>query len=511
MLRDTFNDQQPLANKKHKLIVSAPENYQRLYVALAAVAFPVGFLLIIANSLRSTLDVFGAVMVIGAQFRLLWALGLLMLVSGGIFAFIQRRQHRRLQILDTTNEGISLGRMEDRASEAFDYTITWKEIRSVEEVPTLEHGKTWLFINSALNVTFKLSSDNAFRWLGRDELIDGLIKHAPQAELHMLSGDYGAARRDLTYTSLWLEELDAAGRRKRMRPLDSGDKVGEGVYEIIKQLGAGGQGRAYLAKILDHTLPFASQEVVVLKEYVLPTKTAIADRLVEMQARNYYLSEALILQQLDHPAIMKIFDSFEEDFNGFLVLEYVKGTSMRSHMAVHGVCPEQQAVRIAIELCDILIYMHGSSPPIIHGDVTPENIIVTTNGAVKLIDFTVAHKFLSERKMRVAGKRGYVAPEQYAGQTLPQSDIYALGCTLFFLLSGTECSGEEDDFELNYNANKIPGGPVIRSIVAKCMADDLEDRYESVAKLKKDLLQYAVARPESEPQERTMRPPGSSK
>lgn len=231
---------------------------------------------------------------------------------------------------------------------------------------------------------------------------------------------------------------------------------------------------------------------MVLKEYVLPTRTAGADKLVESKARNYYVSEALILQSLDHPAIMKIFDSFEEDFNGFLVLEYVKGTSMRSNMAVHGICPGPQAVRIAIELCDILIYMHGLTPPVIHGDVTPENIIVAPDGTVKLIDFTVAHKCLGERKTRVAGKRGYVAPEQFAGQTLPQSDIYSLGCTLFFLLSGNECNGEEDEFALNFYANKMQAGPAMRSIVCKCMAENLEDRYISVASLKKDLLQYAV-------------------
>jgi serine/threonine-protein kinase len=307
--------------------------------------------------------------------------------------------------------------------------------------------------------------------------------------------------RDLTYTNLWLEELDTAGKRKRTRPLDTGDKVGDGGYEIIKQLGAGGQGRAYLVKILDQSLAFAQHEVVVLKEYVLPTKTASADNLVEMQARNYYVSEALILETLDHPAIMKIFDSFEEDFNGFLVLEYVQGTSMRSHMAVHGICPEPQAVRIAIELCDILLYMHGLAPPVIHGDVTPENIIVTPDGTVKLIDFTVAHKFIGERKTRLAGKRGYVAPEQYAGQTLPQSDIYSLGCTLFFLLSGTECNGEEDESALNFHANKMDAGPAMRSIVAKCMANDLEERYSSVVNLKRDLVQYAVVPPISQPKD----------
>ncbi len=499
MLRDKFIEEEPLVNKKHKVIVSAPENYQRLFVALAVMILPVWFFLVIANSMRATVDVLGSALAVGAQFWFLWMIGVSMLVGGGAYAFIHRQQHRRLQILDISKDGISLGRLEDRASEAFDYTISWKEIRSIEEVPMLEHGRTWLLINSALNVTFKLSSDNAFRWVGRDDLIDGLIKHSPHAELHLVSGDHGTVMRDLTYTSLWLEELDAAGKRKRMRPLDRGDKVGDGVYEIIDQLGAGGQGRAYLARVLDKSLPFAQEEIIVLKEYVLPTKTASADKLAEIQARNYYVSEALILQTLDHPAIMKIFDSFEEDFNGFLVLEYIKGTSMRSHMAVHGVCPEPQAVRIAIELCDILIYMHGLKPPIIHGDVTPENIIVTPDGTVKLIDFTVSHKFIGERKTRVAGKRGYVAPEQYAGRTLPQSDIYSLGCTLFFLLSGTECSGEEDAFALNFYANKMQAGPAMRSIVAKCMAEDLKERYSSVADLKKDLLHYAVARPGREP------------
>lgn len=212
MLRDRFNNEQPLVNKKHQVIVSAPENYKRLFIGLAVVIFPIWFLLIIANSMRSTVDIFGAAMAVGAQFWFLWMLGVLMIVAGGTYAFIHRQQYRRLQILDISRDGISLGRLEDRASEAFNYTISWKEIRSIEEVPMLEYGKTWLLINSALNVTFKLSSENAFRWVGRSDLIDAVIKHAPHAELHLVTGDHGSVMRDLTYTNLWLEELDAAGK-----------------------------------------------------------------------------------------------------------------------------------------------------------------------------------------------------------------------------------------------------------------------------------------------------------
>ncbi|MBS2008568.1 MAG: serine/threonine protein kinase [Cyanobacteria bacterium SZAS TMP-1] len=485
MLKDTFRDEDAkVTNKEHKVIVSLPDDYSKLFIAAGVALIPLWFTATFILILRRSIDLTSAISAIFVHFWPLWLVCSIILATGITFFLLHRREHRRLKLLDISAHGLSLGRLEDRASEAFEYMVTWKEIKSVEELPMLEPGKSWIVINSNLNVSFKLSNENAFCWVAREDLMDGLIRYAPQAELKLNAEGHSNVTRDISYTNLWLETLDASGKRKRMGPLDNGDRIGDGKYEIIREIGAGGQGRAYLANVRDQTLPFSDEKQVVLKEYVLPT--LMVSLRAQALERNYYSDEALILSKVNHPGIMKIFDSFEEDYRGYLVLEYVRGTDMRTQVGRHGRCPESQAVRIALELCEIVAYMHGLSPPIIHGDITPENIIVQQNGLIKLIDFTVAHEFVGERKSRVAGKQGYVAPEQYEGQTLPQSDIYALGCTLFYLLSARERDGLDDP---NLLALGISVSPALNEIVGRCVSESLEKRYARAEELQRDLQQ----------------------
>lgn len=438
-----------------------------------------------------------------------------LVTAAGCYIFYSYRlKHRLLTILDINENGLSIGRLADRAAGSVEYLVSWKEIGSVEEkikadkaghnsghgsgfgagfrkAHSDDHSQGWLSINSKLDVSFRLTLDNAFRWISRESLIDGLIKYAPQAELKLSdhSADHNSPM--TRYTSLWLENL-AAGKRKRVVALAPADILQEGKFKIIKQLGQGGQGRAYLATTEDAAIRAMDSEhkdgKVVLKEYVLPIQISATEPNSESEHRDYFTSEAKILAMLDHPNIVQLLDCFQEDFRGYLVLEYVRGDSIRDLIARKGTLSELEALPIALCLSDALSYLQSFSPPIIHGDISPENAMIDSLDRTKLIDFTVAHQFKDERQTTLFGKAGFLAPEQYKGYNLPASEIYALGATIYFMLSGQDPQPLEP---VSLHESGVAVSDQFNSIVSKAMAMELANRYQSAAELHSELLELA--------------------
>ena len=91
-----------------------------------------------------------------------------------------------------------------------------------------------------------------------------------------------------------------------------------------------------------------------------------------------------------------------------------------------------------MQLCDALGYLHSLTPPIIHGDIAPDNVILRPDGTIKLLDFAAAQELSRNRTSTVIGKHAYMAPEQFKGMPDAKSDLYSLGCTIYFLLTGIE-------------------------------------------------------------------------
>ena len=91
-----------------------------------------------------------------------------------------------------------------------------------------------------------------------------------------------------------------------------------------------------------------------------------------------------------------------------------------------------------MQLCDALGYLHSLTPPIIHGDVAPDNVILCPDGTIKLLDFAAAQELSRSRTSTVIGKHSYMAPEQFRGMPDSKSDLYSLGCTMYFMLTGSE-------------------------------------------------------------------------
>jgi eukaryotic-like serine/threonine-protein kinase len=279
-----------------------------------------------------------------------------------------------------------------------------------------------------------------------------------------------------TYTKLWLEALIAPPRRERLLPLAAGLALQEGEYKVEKALGRGGQGSAYLAVS-------RSGEQVVLKEYILPV---FVDTAVRKQAIANFNQEAATLASMHSEHIVRVLDTFIEDQRAYLVLEYVQGDNLRQLMQKKGSLLEIEFLNLAGQLAEALSYLHGLTPPVVHQDFTPDNLILSQSGTVKLIDFMVARRLLATETVTstVVGKHHYMCPEQFRGRATVQSDIYAFGCTLYFLLTGRD----PEPLSTSYPQRADPGlSSRICAIVEKATRLDCEQRYKSMAEVQCDL------------------------
>jgi outer membrane protein assembly factor BamB len=146
--------------------------------------------------------------------------------------------------------------------------------------------------------------------------------------------------------------------------------------------------------------------------------------------------EANILASLNHAAIPKIYDYFTEGIRSYLVLEYIEGEDLEALLGdTEQMLAQERVVDWAIQICDVLSYLHSQDPPIVFRDMKPSNIMLRPPNHIVLIDFGIARVFEAGQKGTMIGTEGYSPPEQYRGIANPQGDIYALGATLHHLLT----------------------------------------------------------------------------
>ena len=203
-------------------------------------------------------------------------------------------------------------------------------------------------------------------------------------------------------------------------------------YSILNILGQGGCGTTYEAK------DQVSGDHVALKELSL-------QNLNDWKTLELFEREAQVLKELEHPAIPRYIDYFQVDTDNnryfYIVQELVRGNSLAKLVAAGQKFSEAETRHIATEILKILEYLHGLTPPIIHRDIKPHNIIYGDNNIIFLVDFgavqTVYHNTVAF-STNVVGTYGYMAPEQFCGQAHPTTDLYGLGTTLINLLSHQE-------------------------------------------------------------------------
>jgi len=272
------------------------------------------------------------------------------------------------------------------------------------------------------------------------------------------------------YTQIWFDLLSCRDKRTKEGALAPGDKLHNGNLKITDRLDSGGQANIYLAE--------ENGEPVVVKEFILANEN---ESLVD-SARDFE-NESAILSCMKHPGIVRMLDMFAEDRRAYLVLERVEGMNLRRLIREQGPLPEEQVVELALKMCEILRYLHEQSPPVVHRDFTPDNLILQRDGELRLIDFSVASN-TRQYSGDCVGKHSYTSPDQFRGQSTPQSDIYALGATLYFLLTG------EDPLPISEShPNKIVTGisAALDEIIAHATKLKVEERYENIGWLKLDL------------------------
>jgi serine/threonine-protein kinase len=214
------------------------------------------------------------------------------------------------------------------------------------------------------------------------------------------------------------------------------------------------------------------------------------------QAVAQFKKEAAFLAGLEHPNVVRVTDFFVESGKHYLVMDYIQGETLQQKMAARGRPFHWYELRGWVEsLMDVLEYLHSQGPPIIFRDLKPSNIMVSADGRLNLIDFGIARSACQGEKtttfLRGTGTRGFSPIEQYGNQqgTDQRSDIYALGATLYYLMTATlppdaveRVSRRAVVVPLSQRCPDSP--PELDSVVEKAMALAAEDRYQSISELR---------------------------
>jgi serine/threonine protein kinase len=259
-------------------------------------------------------------------------------------------------------------------------------------------------------------------------------------------------------------------------------------YLILGIIGSGGMSSVYKGR--DLHFPNVTK-LVAIKEMI----NLIADQtMYEMVVRNFE-READLLATLSHPAIPRIYDYFTHKNSSYLVMEFIDGKDLEDILrSAEDFLSEEQVVNWAVELCDVLSYLHNQQPrPVIFRDIKPSNIMIDQHAHIRLIDFGIARVFQPGQKGTMIGTEGYSPPEQYRGEASPAGDIYALGATIHHLLTK-----RDPRLEPPFSFTERPVRDInpeisqeLEDVLNTALAYDPKDRYSSAASMKEALISTA--------------------
>lgn len=244
-------------------------------------------------------------------------------------------------------------------------------------------------------------------------------------------------------------------------------------YQVDKVLGVGGMGAVY--RVRDLHFPDVDK-YCALKEMI----TKFTDPMDQRTRLSNFQREANLLASLSHPAIPSVHDFFVEHERAYLVLDYIEGRNLEVVVQeTHGMLSEQAVVGWALQLCDVLHYLHAHNPPIIFRDLKPSNVILTPQNQIVLVDFGIARAFQEGQRGTMVGTEGYSPPEQYRGQVDPRSDLYSLGALMHHLLTGSD-----PRFQTPFTFAERPPSSLnptvsaqVETVVMRCLEYEADARY----------------------------------
>ncbi|MGF1479049.1 MAG: serine/threonine protein kinase [Cyanophyceae cyanobacterium] len=275
-------------------------------------------------------------------------------------------------------------------------------------------------------------------------------------------------------------------------------------YEILQPLSNKGGRQTFLARELKTQSPAGglsggcfeqAQTLVVLKLLKFGQD-------FEWEHLKLFEREAKILQNLSHPAIPRYLDSFELDLphcQGFaLVQTYIEAKSLEEHLKNGRTFSEAEVKQLAQALLEILIYLHGRSPAIVHRDLKPSNILLTSRsghqvGQVYLVDFGSVQSLVATEggTMTVVGTYGYMPPEQFGGRAVPASDLYSLGATLIYLVTGAHPADlPHHNLQIQFR-DRVSLHPSLVSWIERLTKPTVEERFNTAAQALEALEQLS--------------------
>jgi serine/threonine protein kinase len=262
-----------------------------------------------------------------------------------------------------------------------------------------------------------------------------------------------------------------------------------GRYKIEKLLAMGGFGAVYLASDVKANRP------VAIKDMICADPQEFSIRL------NFFRREAEILRSLEKCTIVpRVYDFIYQGQSAHLVLEFIRGQDLLKILETNGnrPFPLDLVLEWGKQICDVLAQMHTLSPPVVHRDLKPDNIMLLEDGrSIKLIDFGTARDIGRSHKTRLSAKtrvytEGYAPPEQIIGKPEARSDLFALAGTLFHLATGKAPEGYYTARELeaqlkDANGTIPPSERWFYELLKINLAEDMNDRYFTARELKADL------------------------
>lgn len=262
--------------------------------------------------------------------------------------------------------------------------------------------------------------------------------------------------------------------------LEVGSIIG-GKYKILNKVGGGDMSIVYRAEDEEHK----QWAVKVFPKEGIRDKEAMTQSLV---------ADSEILKKFTHPNLVKFTEILEDEEKFLIVMEYIQGKSIQQVLERKRTIEQEQVIIWAKQICDALEYLHAQTPAIIHKNVKPVNMMLKPDGSVMLIDFASVREFKdkSVETARWLATAGYAAPEQFGheGEITAATDIYGLGATMYQMLTGENPCQPPYKIERpirSFNSSLSEG---LEKIVTKCTAENPEERYQTVAELRRDLEHY---------------------
>jgi serine/threonine protein kinase len=260
-----------------------------------------------------------------------------------------------------------------------------------------------------------------------------------------------------------------------------------GRYRLLRLLGEGGMKRVYIAEDLNlNTRQCAVAELI----------DTTADPAQQQANRAAFEREADLLAELNNEHIPKIFDRFSEGTRHYLVMEYVPGETLTKWLIKRGGRIDQAAaLDVGKQILAGLSYLHSHQPPIAYRDLKPDNVMITPDNRVRLIDFGIARHF-TRAKATVVGTPGYAAPEQYKGQVDLRTDIYAFGALMHHLLSGRDPQNEPP-FSFPPLVDARPGTDLrLANLIDRCLRMNPDERPQTSTEVVAEIDSLAAVAPQ---------------